>query len=132
MLETGLYAGILALIYVVLSMRTVRARIKLKTSLGDGGHPDLTRIIRVHGNFAEYTPLSLLMLALYEIGGGNMTALHVLGITLVSARVLHIIGLGNNVMPARVLGTALTMGVFITLAFLLIYGALIYGPSAQA
>ncbi|MEN9842262.1 MAG: hypothetical protein RLZZ612_91 [Pseudomonadota bacterium] len=30
-----------------------------RVAVGDGGHPELLRAMRVHANFAEYVPLSL-------------------------------------------------------------------------
>lgn len=89
MLVTATYAGLLALLYVVLSMRVVQMRGKGMPSLGDGGNVDLQRRIRGHGNFAEYVPLLLLMLALLENGGLPAAWLHVLGATLLVARLLH-------------------------------------------
>jgi uncharacterized protein len=89
MFVTATYAGLLALLYVVLSMRVVQMRGKGMPSLGDGGIVDLQRRIRGHGNFAEYVPLLLLMLALLENGGLPASWLHALGATLLVARVLH-------------------------------------------
>jgi MAPEG family len=44
------YAAILALVFVVLSIRTIRQRRKLKIGLGDAGNKDLQRAVRVHAN----------------------------------------------------------------------------------
>ncbi|HSW12767.1 MAG TPA: MAPEG family protein [Solimonas sp.] len=90
---TPLYAGILAIFYLALSYRVVQQR-GHGVSLGDGGDQDLLRRIRGHGNFAEYVPLLLLLLAMLEFGGGySPLLLHALGASLVVSRLLHGISL---------------------------------------
>jgi uncharacterized membrane protein YecN with MAPEG domain len=88
MIVTSLYAGILAILFVVLSYRVVQRR-GHGVSLGDGGDEVLLRRIRGHGNFAEYVPLILVMMGMLELGGQKPMLLHGLGITLVVARLLH-------------------------------------------
>lgn len=86
---TPLYAGALAIWFLALSYRVVQQR-GHGVSLGDGGDQELLRRIRGHGNFAEYVPFILLMLAMLEFGGGYPAWLiHVLGATLLVARLLH-------------------------------------------
>src|SRR5207248_9924879 len=91
MIVTPFYAGLLALIFFVLSMRVVAVRGRV--SLGDGGDPMVLRRMRGHANFAEYVPLILLMMALLELGRSPAWALHAVGAVLVIARVLHGIAL---------------------------------------
>ena len=62
----------------------------------DGGHETLEKAIRVHGNFAEYIPMALLMLGLYEINGADPSVLHVLGASLFIGRILHAVGLSKT------------------------------------
>jgi uncharacterized membrane protein YecN with MAPEG domain len=68
------------------------------------------RAARAHGNFAEYVPFALLMLALCEINGLPDWALHVLGVVLVAGRALHATGIAKEPedFKWRVLGTSLT------------------------
>ena len=63
---TALYAALLAGIFVILSVRVIAARRGSGAPLGDGGNPELLRRIRVQGNFSEYVPLALILLALAE------------------------------------------------------------------
>src|SRR5262245_7889043 len=88
MIVTPLYAGILAILFFVLSIRVVQQR-GHGVSLGDGGDAKLQRRIRAHGNFAEYVPLILLMMAMLELSRYSIYLLHALGIALVIARLLH-------------------------------------------
>ncbi len=111
MTVTPLYAGILAILYLVLSFRVVMRRRAGRINLGDGGDVEMQRRIRGHGNFAEYVPFVLLLMALIEIGGVTSTwLLHTLGIMLVVGRVLHAYALSFSAhfFIGRFLGTILT------------------------
>lgn len=110
MLLTPYYAAILALIYVALSFRVIRIRQQLKVSLGDGKDKQLKRAIRVHGNFAEYVPLTLMMIYFVEIQSHNALLIHGLCTVLILARLSHIYGvsqLKENLM-FRVFGLFIT------------------------
>jgi len=94
---TALYASMLALVFIVLSFNIIRLRLKFKVGVGDGGENTLTKAIRVHGNFSEYVPLALMLLASYELNGAAAIWLHILGATLLVGRILHAIGLNKSV-----------------------------------
>jgi uncharacterized membrane protein YecN with MAPEG domain len=87
---TPLYAGALALWFMVLSVKVVQARVGPgNPSLGDGGDPKVLRLMRGHANFAEYVPLILVLMGLLELNGLPKWALHGLGATLLAGRLLH-------------------------------------------
>lgn len=92
MVITPLYAGLLAILFVALSYRVVQRR-GHGVSLGDGGDQALLRRIRGHGNFAEYVPIILLMIAFLELNQLHPLVLHGLGVSLLVARLLHGIAL---------------------------------------
>ena len=115
---TAFYAGLLALLYLVLSLRVVQRR-RRGISLGDGGDPRMTRIIRGHGNFAEYVPLILVLMLILETGRTSLYVLHALGITLLAGRMLHGYALSFRVRSrGRLWGAALTFGVLLVAAVL--------------
>ena len=60
---TAIYASLLAIFYIVLSFRVARRRMRFQVGLGTGQNIELERAIRIHGNFGEYIPLALLLLA---------------------------------------------------------------------
>jgi uncharacterized protein len=107
---TALYARILALIIVALGINVTAHRVKLRVPLGDAGNPQMLRMIRPHGNAAEYLPLAVLLMLIYEINGGWHAALHAAGIALVAGRVLQTWGMWGTEMPGfgRGAGQSLT------------------------
>jgi len=114
-MTTALYAALLALIYIYLSVAVVRQRRRFQVALGDGGHGPLQRAIRVHANFAEYVPLALLVLFLAEYSRMQPALVHVLGIMLLCARISHAFGVSKEPEPLkfRVLGMVLTFSVLL-------------------
>lgn len=116
---TPLYAGLLALWFLALSIRVVQRR-GHGVSLGHGDDAVLLRRIRGHGNFAEYVPLILLLMALLEYGGMRGYLLHLFGVTLLIARVLHGVALSytEKWKFGRFYGTLLTFGLLLVLALL--------------
>ncbi len=120
---TTLYAALLALLYIVLAAAVIRARYKYRVGIGDGGNEALARIVRVHGNFAEYVPFTLLLLFFVDDGGASPVLVHVLGGMLVAGRVLHAIGLGRAEGQSfgRLVGMVLTFAVILVCAALLLW-----------
>lgn len=107
---TAGYAAALGLLQLVLSMWVVLGRWSYKVSLGDGGHKEMNRRIRVHGNFTEYVPLALVLALLTELGGLDGRWPHAVGGLLVGGRVLHAAGLlrRGGPSPGRFVGMTLT------------------------
>lgn len=59
---TALYAAILAIILTALAINVTVHRGKLKVPIGQGDNPTMLRMIRIHGNSAEYIPTALLLM----------------------------------------------------------------------
>lgn len=120
---TTLYAALLALLYIILAAMVIRARYKYRIGIGDNGNEALARIMRVHGNFAEYVPFALLLLFFVDDGGASPLLVHALGVMLVAGRVLHAIGLGRTDGPSvgRLAGMVLTFLTILICAGLLLW-----------
>ncbi|KGJ87497.1 MAPEG family protein [Thalassotalea sp. ND16A] len=118
LLLTGFYAGILTFLYIALSFKVINLRRKHSVGIGDGENSELAKAIRVHSNFAEYIPLTLVLFAIYEINHGSMQILHGLGGFLVICRFLHAFGLARSKGTTwqRFIGAAGTFGVMLVLA----------------
>jgi uncharacterized membrane protein YecN with MAPEG domain len=120
LLVTSIIASVLTIIFIKLSFAVIGLRRKNKVSLGSGGHENLERAIRAQGNFAEYVPIGLILIACLELNGMPWWLEAIPGITLIIGRLIHAVGI--NVPPPdfskRVLGMTLTLGTLITLVFL--------------
>ncbi len=118
-----LYAGICAIIYAILTIRTILGRFKHKISIGHGSNPVFERVVRAHGNFSEYTPFILFLLALLELRNMSPYFLHTAGIILVLARVIHAVGItqGKNENVLRPLGMIPTIGLLFVTGVINIY-----------
>ncbi len=115
---TALYAALLGLLIVLLAIRVTMLRRRYRVGVGCGDNDALRLAIRVHANAIEYIPISLLLLLALELNGGPYWLLHVSGITLVAARLLHAWGLSRSAGTSfgRSSGTALTWLVIMALA----------------
>jgi len=91
-------------------------------SLGIGTEPAMERAVRVHANFVEYVPLTLLLLLLAELAAAPAGLLHACGATLVVCRVLHAYGLSQTSGRSfgRFWGTAGTWAVILALSVTLL------------
>ena len=107
---TSLYAALIALLFIALSVRVVRYRRAKQLSMGDHGDNSLLKRTRAHANCAEYAPLSLILLGLAEAQGTPVLALHILGLMMLIGRLAHAYGFSASppIMNLRVLGMILT------------------------
>lgn len=117
---TPIYTALLALSLIPLAIKVIKLRWKLRVSLMDGGHDELKRAIRAHGNFTEYVPITLLLLAFSEINQAPMITLHILGSILILARFLHAYGLHTSHILCRKSAMYLTFTSLFTGSSLLI------------
>ena len=117
---TPLYAGLLGLGFIVLSMLAIRARGRAKVALGTGGDPLLERAVRAHGNFAEYVPLALVLMMSAELVGSPHGWLHIAGVAVLLGRLSHAVGVSRapENFRYRGAGMVLTFGAIGLLALL--------------
>jgi len=92
---TPLYAAVLALMFVAMSVRTLRLRRQLRIAVGDKGDQQMLRAMRVHANFAEYVPFSLLLIYMFETRSGTGVLIHALCVCLIVGRFSHAYGLSR-------------------------------------
>lgn len=122
---TALYAGLVALLFMLCVVQVVRQRLRSGVGLGDGGDPRLLQAIRVHANLAEYAPIVLLLLLLGELNGARPWVLHALGAVFVLSRLAHAWGFSRSAgrSPGRAAGTLGTWVVLVALALLNLWTA---------
>ena len=109
------YAALLALVFIWLSVRVIRVRGEERVAIGAGASKRLERAMRVHANFAEYAPLALLLILMAEMQGAQGALVHGLCLALLAGRALHAYGVSQEKedFRLRVSGMGLT---FATLA----------------
>lgn len=120
-----IYAALLALVFIYLSVRTIGLRQKLQIGIGDQANAEMLRAMRVHSNFAEYTPLTLLLIHLVEIGGAPLLLVHALGLLILVGRVVHAYGVSQmqEKLVFRISGMVMTFTTIAVSALYLLYKA---------
>jgi uncharacterized protein len=123
---SSLYAVVLALIGVVLTVRVILGRVRTGVQTGDGGDAALGQAIRAHANFTEQVPIALLVLVLVDVAGTSGVVVHVLGAALVVARLISAWGLSRSLgaTTPRQAGAGLTALVIVASALLLAWRVL--------
>jgi uncharacterized membrane protein YecN with MAPEG domain len=123
---TALYGSLNAIFNIFLANRVSDSRRSNKVAIGvgSGDHQrDLEIRIRTHGNNAEFVPLAIVMLLLAELCGGASLMLHILGGTLLVARLAHAPGMAAKKTPnaPRFFGTAATWTMIVVTACYTLY-----------
>jgi uncharacterized membrane protein YecN with MAPEG domain len=120
LLLTSIIASLLTIIFIKLSFAVIGLRRKNKVGLGSGGHDDLERAIRAQGNFAEYVPFGIILIACLELNGAPWWLVLIPGVTLIVGRLIHAVGI-NEPPPnfsKRVTGMKFTFNTLIALVIL--------------
>ena len=124
------YAALNALLMLILGMLVVRARVKTRTEIGDGGNPGMVGPLRAHANNTEYVPMAIVLLLVMYALGTNVYMIHAVGATLTLGRLLHGFGLSRNVGTSapRFLGMILTWLSYIVAILVILW--LIFAPAS--
>lgn len=126
-------ASVLGILYALLSIAVSGERGRSKIGLGTGAEassalgkeheaPRLLIAVRRHGHFAEYVPISLILLMLLELANTNRDVLLGLAGALILARLMITAGMGRaapnllraggNVIQVLMILTACGFGLF--------------------
>ncbi|MEO9822974.1 MAG: MAPEG family protein [Paracoccaceae bacterium] len=108
---TLLYAVLLTIWLLVLSVRVITFRRQNLVEIGAGEGRTLEFRMRAQGNLTEYAPIALLLMALLEMNGLPDWALHGLGLMFLAGRLAHgwSFSFANGHMRFRVIGMVLTL-----------------------
>lgn len=119
---TPVYAALLALLFVFLSLRTISYRRRFSVAIGSGEQALLARASRAHGNFAEYVPLALLLIFFIETGAAIPLLVHALCLLLLAGRLIHAYGISQEKenLRFRVTGMVMTFVTIVIAAIALI------------
>lgn len=86
---TPIYAALLAILLILLSIHTIKGRAKFNAGLGDADNIEMKRRIRAQGNLVEYTPIFLILLGYAEYAKLPSWTIHIIGIIFFSGRIMH-------------------------------------------
>ncbi len=118
------FAALAALLNLWLAMRCGRVRMANKILHGDGGHVLMGRRMRAHANFAEFTPIVLILFVLVEMTLGSCWPLAAVAAVYLVGRVLHAIGMdADGDAKPRMFGILITFLTTIGLALAALYAA---------
>ena len=115
-MHTSIYAGLCGLFLAWLALQTIKVRRAAKIKLGDNGNFELQSAIRAHGNFAEYMPITMILLFLLEYNGAPALMIHLIGVTFLVGRCFHAQGLLKDNLNKRIMGMKFTLNILILLA----------------
>ena len=117
---TTLTASILSILYFSMSAKIIKLRKRYRISIGGAGHKDLEMAIRAHGNFAEYTPIVLLLMLCAEANKANGIMLLILAVLFILGRICHAYAFIFNKyhFKLRTIGMLLTFFILIYLSVL--------------
>ena len=110
-----------ALVNFWLAMRCGQVRRAEKISHGDGGSPLLSRRMRAQLNFAENTPIIMLLVLALELAGANSDALWAISAIYIVGRICHALGMDPDSSKLRMIGVLATFLITLALAGWAIY-----------
>ena len=115
-MHTSIYVGLSGLFMAWLALQTIKVRRAAKVKLGDNGNFELQSAIRAHGNFAEYMPITMMLLFLLEYNGAPALTIHLIGTAFLVGRWIHAQGLLKDDLHKRVVGMKFTLNILILLS----------------
>ncbi len=123
---TSIYAAVSGLLAALLTVNVIANRVRAQVDVGDGGVASLAQAIRAHGNFAEHTPLALLLIGLVEAFAYRSVVVNGLGVVLLAGRFLSAWGLNSSLKQTfgRQSGATLTILVIAVSAALILYAVI--------
>jgi hypothetical protein len=123
---TAILTAFLGFFAALLTVNVILNRVRSKINRGDGGDAALAQAIRAHGNFAEHTPLALLLIGLAETLGYRAPTILTLGGVFLVARLLSAWGLNSSLEQTfgRQAGAGLTVLVTAISAGFVLYAAI--------
>lgn len=93
---TAYMGGLLIILQTLLAASAGGHRGRNRKAIGFADDKVLERKVRRHANLAEYAPIFIVTLALYELIAGQTTSILVLAIVFIVARVFHLIGFASS------------------------------------
>ena len=104
-----LFTIIFIIFYLVLTIITIKARRSARVEYGDGFNKQLTKAIRAHGNFFEFTVFFIISSFLLEILDAGQIYVLFVNIVFLIARISHAYSMLKEKILFRVIGMMATL-----------------------
>jgi len=115
-MTSAIYASISAVIIGWLALNVVKLRRKHRINIGDGDNKELICAREAHYNAAENIPIALLLLFALEFNGATLILVHLLGLALITGRIIHARAMIDKNLKQRVMGMQVTFYTILGLA----------------
>jgi uncharacterized membrane protein YecN with MAPEG domain len=93
-----IYASISAFLITWLLLNVIKKRRSNRVSIGDGGNEEIKIAMAAQSNAIEYIPIALLLLFALEYNNANLLIVHLLGLLLITGRIIHAKGILSEAM----------------------------------
>ncbi|MEC7941798.1 MAG: MAPEG family protein [Pseudomonadota bacterium] len=107
---TALYASLLTLVMLWLSIEVIKQRRKNQVAHADGGVESLQVARSAQSNAMDYIPITVILMALIDFNGANVWLIHVIGVAFVAGRIIH----GKSILARSLKGRK--QGMYLTFA----------------
>ena len=112
MLVSILFTIIFIIFYLILTIITIRARKSARVEYGDGFNKELTKAIRAHGNFFEFTVFFIISSFLLEILDANQIYVLFVNIIFLFGRISHAYSMLKEKILFRMIGMMSTLACY--------------------
>ena len=116
-----LFTIIFIIFYLVLTIITIKARRSARVEYGDGFNKQLTKAIRAHGNFFEFTVFFIISSFLLEILDANQIYVLIINILFLIGRISHAYSMLEEKILFRVIGMMATLNIYALNCIYLLY-----------
>ena len=104
-----LFTIIFIIFYLILTIITIKVRRSARVEYGDGFNKELTKAIRAHGNFFEFTVFFIISSFLLEILDAGQIYVLFVNIVFLLARISHAYSMLKEKILFRVIGMIATL-----------------------
>ena len=116
-----LFTVIFIIFYLILTIITIRGRRAARVEYGDGLNKDLTKAIRAHGNFFEFTVFFIISSFLLEVLDGALIYIFSVNIIFLLGRISHAYSMFKEKLLFRVIGMTATLTCYVFNCIYLLY-----------
>ena len=116
-----LFTIIFIIFYLILTIITIKERKAARVAYGDGFNKDLTKAIRAHGNFFEFTVFFIISSFLLEILDANQIYVLFVNIVFLLGRISHAYSMLKEKTLFRVIGMMATLNIYALNCIYLLY-----------